>query len=108
MGEQPEELRKKVRIGFWNRIITCAVVVTGISFLNAFGYSLLGLAGLFAASVASGLMLLFYSSFYFDRLRFLFGNRATERPLPQEILMLAANMGVKITKMKAIPKICNA
>lgn len=108
IGEQLKGWWKRVEIGFWKRIIICSVLVISVSVFNAFSYLLLRLATAIAISVAAGLMFLSYSPLYFDQLRLLFRNNATERPLPEEIATLARTMGLKIEKMKTIPKICNA
>jgi Zn-dependent protease with chaperone function len=108
IGEDLKGLWRRVKIGFWKRITICLVVVISVSLFNAITYPVLRLAAVIGTSVAAGLMFLSYFPLYFGQLRLILRNRATEVPLPDEIVSLARTMGLKIKKMKLIPKICNA
>jgi STE24 endopeptidase len=99
---------KRIKIGFWRRIAICVAMILSVAIFNAFDYPLIRLTAIIGALVSGELLVYCYVPFYLDQIGFLFRNKASERPLPDEIADLAKKMGMNITKMKLIPKICNA
>jgi len=106
--EQLQGLFKSLKIGFWNRLVICFALILCISIFNAFTYSLIRITACLATLVFAELFVYCYVPFYIDNLKLILRNKSVERPFPDEIKLLARSMGLKISKMKIVPKVCNA
>jgi len=107
-GEQLKAFWKQIKIGFWKRLIVCFALIFSVTLFNAFGYPIVKLAATIGMLITAELLVLCYFPFYVNQIGLIFRTKATERPLPDEIAALSREMGLKIRKMKTIPKMCNA
>jgi Zn-dependent protease with chaperone function len=106
-SEQFKVFLKSFKIGFKGRLAVCSSLILSVS-LYSFNYPLVRLAAAIATLVAAELFVYCYVPFYLNNLQLLFRTKTAEEPLPDELATLAKNMGLKVSKMKIFPKVCNA
>ena len=107
-SEQIKSFLKNFKVGFKGRLIVCTALIFSVTLFNSIDFPLVRFSASLATLVAAELFIYCYVPFYLDNLWLLFRSKATEVPLPIELATLAKNMGLKVSKMKVFPKVCNA
>jgi STE24 endopeptidase len=108
-SEQLNWFWKSFKVGFKGRLAVCIALTVSLSIFNSFSYPLVRITAALATFVTAEMFVLCYFPFFWDNFMLMFrSNKAVEVPLPDELVVLSKNMGLKITKMKIFPKICNA
>jgi Zn-dependent protease with chaperone function len=108
-SERLKEFWKYFKVGFKGRLIVCTALIVSLSIFNSFINPYVKLASGIATLVTAELFVLLYFNFYWNNLVLVFkGRKSVEVPLPDELVKLSKEMGLKLTKMKILPEICNA
>jgi Zn-dependent protease with chaperone function len=93
---------------FKSRLAVCIALFLSVYLFSLFTYPYLRLATDLSTLIFAELFVVFYFPFYWENFKLIFRNKSVEVPLPDEFSSLARKMGLKITKMKIFPNICNA
>lgn len=93
---------------FKSRLAVCIALFLSVYLFSLFTNPYLLLASDLAILIFAELFVIFYFPFFWENFKLIFRNKSVEVPLPDEFSCLARKMGLKITKMKIFPNICNA